>query len=71
MRAGLDDLEAFEIADLLAAQTVILVDVPGVPGSRLVLGIGPELVGATRERLAPVGFVNEARDRPVLAEFDP
>ena len=71
MRAGLDDLEAFDVADLLAARGVILVDVPGVPVARLVLGIGPELVAATRQRLAPGRLVDEARDRPVVAEFDP
>ena len=59
MRAALDDLQALDIDDFLAALRVILVDVPGVPVARLVLGIGPELIAAPRQRLAPARLVDE------------
>ena len=58
-------------APFLAARGVILFDVPGVPGARLVLRIEPELVAAPGERLALRGFVDEAGDRPVVADLDP
>jgi anaerobic glycerol-3-phosphate dehydrogenase len=64
------DDEAFQRAQFLAALGVVLLDVPGVPGARLILRIDPELGAASGERFAPAGFVKEAGDRAVLAEFD-
>ena len=48
MRAALDELDALERGELLAALGVVVLDVPGVPVARLVDRIGPELVAAAR-----------------------
>ena len=60
----------FDAAPFLAALGVILFDVPGVPGARLVLRIEPQLIAAPGERLALRRFVDEAGDRPVVADLD-
>ena len=68
MRAALDELDALERGQLLAALGVVLLDVPGVPVARLVDGIDPELVAGAGQRLAAGRLVDEAGDRAVGAD---
>src|SRR5271155_4320733 len=71
VRAVRGNGEALQLGDFLAALLVVLIDVPGVPAARLVLAVDPELIAATRQRLAPCGLVYETRDRSVLRELGP
>jgi len=70
MGGVLVDGEAFQRAQLLAALKIVLLDVPGVPGARLVLRVDPELIAAPRERFAPRRLMDEAGDRSVLSDLD-
>ena len=65
MRAVLDQLDAVERRQLLAALGIVLVNVPGVPAARLVDRIDPELVAGTRQRFAAARLVEDALERAV------
>ena len=69
MRAVVDQLDRLDGAKFLAASSDILVDVPGVPFARLVLGIDPELVAAARQRLTSGAFFDQTGDGAVVADL--
>lgn len=56
VRSALDDFDALDLAQFLAARRIVLFEVPGVPVARFVLRIDPELIAAPASASRPVGL---------------